>query len=408
MADRPPGRAPAAGAHSVCFPAPEARHDPARDAAPAVDPAPRRAGCPPARVRQRRPAMSTPIAALALLAVAAALALGFHRNRSLQVFGLLLLAALALLDGRERVVEGALRFVPVLLIACALLPEPRLLSRRHLALAAVTALLAGIALAAPEHVHRGLADAAAMLALGLSPPRGAALLAALAAALCLLRWAFTGRPMEFGLVLVLALAAAAFAQADLGVAFALLGAAAVAGILAVLYASYRMAFIDPLSGLPNRRALDETLARLSGGYALAMVDIDHFKQFNDTYGHDAGDLVLRAVGQALRRHGGGIAHRYGGEEFCLVFEGRRAAAAAAACEAAREAVQALRIDVPAAAPKRARAMPAKRAMVGVAVTISVGVATRGDGRRSVGEVLKAADQALYRAKGKGRNRVMQA
>jgi diguanylate cyclase (GGDEF)-like protein len=71
-------------------------------------------------------------------------------------------------------------------------------------------------------------------------------------------------------------------------------------------------------------------------------------------------------------------------------------------------VQALRIEVPAAAPKRARAVPAKRATVGVTVTISIGVAMRGDGRRQVGEVLKAADQALYRAKGKGRNRVMQA
>jgi diguanylate cyclase (GGDEF)-like protein len=352
--------------------------------------------------------MSAPIAAIVLLAIAAALALGFHRNRSLQLFVLLLLATLALLDGRERLVEGALRFIPLLLVACALMPEPRLLSRRHLALAAITALLAGIALAAPEHVHRGLADAAAALALGLSPPRGAALLTALAAGLCLLRWTFTRRPMEFGLVLVLALAAAAFWQDDRTLAFGLLGGAALAGILAVLYASYRMAFIDTLSGLPNRRALDETLARLSGTYALAMVDIDHFKQFNDTYGHDAGDIVLREVGAVLRRQGGGVAHRYGGEEFCLVFEGRRAAGAAASCEAAREAVQALRIEVPAAAPKRARAVPAKRATVGVTVTISIGVAMRGDGRRQVGEVLKAADQALYRAKGKGRNRVMQA
>ena len=73
-------------------------------------------------------------------------------------------------------------------------------------------------------------------------------------------------------------------------ALALAGAG---GLLTVLYASYRMAFVDALSGLPNRRALDETLARLTGDYALAMVDVDHFKSFNDTHGHDAGDTVLR-------------------------------------------------------------------------------------------------------------------
>lgn len=352
--------------------------------------------------------MSTALAAHTLLAVAALLALGFHRNRALQLLLLLLLAALALADGRPRLVEAALRFIPLLLVACALLPEPRLLSRRHLALLLAIGTLGGIAWAGPAHVHRGLADAAAWLVFNLPAPRGASLLAGLAAGLCLLRWTFTGRPMEFGLVAVLALGAAALGyggSAGGDIAFA---AAAATAILSVLYASYRMAFIDPLSGLPNRRALDETLGRLSGGFALAMVDVDHFKQFNDTYGHDAGDLVLRAVGRALRRHGGGRAHRYGGEEFCLVFEGSRVKQAAAACEAAREAVQALRIAVPAPSPKRGKISSIKRPEVQVSVTISIGLATRGEGRRGTSEVLKAADQALYRAKGKGRNRVVEA
>jgi diguanylate cyclase (GGDEF)-like protein len=344
----------------------------------------------------------------ALLAAAALLALGFHRNRALQVFALLLVAAMAWADGGARVVEGALRFIPLLLLACTLMPEPRLLSRRHLALLLVGGILAGVVLAAPEHVHRGLLDGAAWLAAGLSAPRAGSLLAGIAAGLCLLRWTFTGRPMEFGLVGVLALAAAAFGFGGDRQSFMLLAGAAAIGILSVLYASYRMAFIDPLSNLPNRRALDETLMRLSGGYALAMADIDHFKQFNDTYGHDAGDLVLRAVGHALRRHGGGTAYRYGGEEFCLVFEGARAKQAALRCEQAREAVQALRIMVPAAAPKRGKIAAIKRPEVQVSVTVSIGLAMRGEGRRQVGEVLKAADQALYRAKGKGRNRVVEA
>lgn len=352
--------------------------------------------------------MNTALAAHTLLAVAALLALGFHRNRTLQVLLLLLLAGTALAAGRPRLAEAALRFVPLLLVACALLPEPKLLSRRHLALLLATGLLGGVAWAGPEHVHRGLADGAAWLAFGLPAHRGASLLAGVAAGLCLLRWTFTGRPMEFGLVAVLALAAAGFGYAGGRGTDLAFGAAAGVAILAILYASYRMAFIDPLSGLPNRRALDEALSRLSGTFALAMVDIDHFKQFNDTYGHDAGDLVLRAVGRALRRHGGGRAHRYGGEEFCLVFEGGRIKQAAAACEAAREAVQALRIAVPAPSPKRGRISAIKRPEVEVSVTISVGLATRGEGRRGASEVLKAADQALYRAKGKGRNRVVEA
>src|SRR4029077_7824091 len=89
----------------------------------------------------------------------------------------------------------------------------------------------------------------------------------------------------------------------------------------IFIALYCCAFVDALTGLPNRRALDEALARLSGDYALAMVDVDHFKQFNDTHGHDAGDRVLRSVAQQLRATRGGQAFRYGGEEFCLLFTG---------------------------------------------------------------------------------------
>ena len=353
--------------------------------------------------------MTLAVTAQALLTGALLLALGFHRNRALQMLTLLLLAAVAFTDGRERLVEGALRFVPLLLVVCAVLPEPRLLSRRHLLLVVIAVVLGGLTTLAPEHVYRGVAETAAWLVLQLPAPRAASLLTGAAAGLCLLRWTFTGRPMEFGLVLVLSAAAAAFGLGGAPQSLGWLAAAAVIGILTVLYSSYRMAFIDPLSGLPNRRALDETLMRLSGSYSLAMVDIDHFKQFNDNYGHDAGDIVLRAVGKALRKHVGRGAYRYGGEEFCLVFEGAaRAKQATARCEAAREAVQLLAISVHAAAPKRSRIEAIRRPLVGVSVTVSVGVAARSPGRRNVAEVLKAADQALYRAKGKGRNRVVEA
>ncbi|MER3423211.1 MAG: GGDEF domain-containing protein, partial [Nitrospiraceae bacterium] len=65
--------------------------------------------------------------------------------------------------------------------------------------------------------------------------------------------------------------------------------------LAVLQTSYAMAYHDDLTGLPGRRALNETLLKLSGRYTIAMVDVDHFKTFNDQYGHDVGDQVLRMV-----------------------------------------------------------------------------------------------------------------
>src|SRR5581483_8808997 len=80
-------------------------------------------------------------------------------------------------------------------------------------------------------------------------------------------------------------------------------------------------YLDLLTSVYNRQALDERLHTLRGEFALAMVDIDHFKQFNDTYGHAEGDNVLRMVAQHLEDHLGDRVYRYGGEEFCIVFEG---------------------------------------------------------------------------------------
>ena len=97
-------------------------------------------------------------------------------------------------------------------------------------------------------------------------------------------------------------------------------------IVASLQESHRLAFRDELTGLPGRRALDERLRALPGRYTVAMVDVDHFKKFNDTHGHDIGDQVLRLVGARLAEvGGGGIAYRYGGEEFSVLFPHTRAA-----------------------------------------------------------------------------------
>src|SRR5690606_32813266 len=103
---------------------------------------------------------------------------------------------------------------------------------------------------------------------------------------------------------------------------ALLGAAGLIFLVALLQTSWRMAFLDELTGLPGRRALEERLLKLGDDYAIAMVDVDHFKRFNDTWGHVAGDEVLRMVASRLGAvEGGGRAYRYGGEEFTIVFPG---------------------------------------------------------------------------------------
>jgi diguanylate cyclase (GGDEF)-like protein len=347
------------------------------------------------------------LAAQLLLGAALLLAIGFHRYRMAQVCGLLWLLMLGAQADTIRVQEGALRFAPWLLLASAAMPEPRLLARRNAAWLIAVLALTGITLGAPAHIFEGLRDLAAWPLPVTGARSGAALVCACAAFACLAWWAFSARVIELGLTIMLLLCAAGcIANETLAGWFAL--AAAVA-VLTLLYSSYRMAFIDTLTGLPNRRALDETLARLSGPYALAMVDIDHFKGFNDTYGHAAGDVVLREVAQCLRRHAGGHAFRYGGEEFCVVYEGRASEKPALPLELARKAVGRQRVEILMPAPKRApRGKAPKPQTREVGVTISAGCAQRTPQRRAHEDVLKAADQALYKAKEKGRNKVITA
>lgn len=339
--------------------------------------------------------------ALLALGLGFALALGFHRNRAAQFCLLLGLIAIAMAAGDAREAVAAQRFGPLLLLICAVMAEPRLASRRHAALLAVLLLVAGPLMLAPPRLFDALTDVAAF-PLGDQAPRVSGFVFSfIASMVCLGRWVWRGQAIDLGLSLALLPAAAAIGRGD--EAGTLYFATGVLLILAVLYDSYRMAFIDTLTGLPNRRALDETLARLSGPFSLAMIDIDHFKGFNDSYGHDAGDVVLREVAAVLRRHVGGQIYRYGGEEFCAVYPRAELREAVRGLEAARGAVEAARVAVP--APRKRRSEQAAAAMKDVSVTISAGCADRGDARRSAGEVLKLADQALYKAKEKGRNRV---
>ncbi len=93
--------------------------------------------------------------------------------------------------------------------------------------------------------------------------------------------------------------------------------------VSIIENSYLLAYHDELTTLPSRRAFNDALLRLQEPYSIAVVDIDHFKQFNDTYGHDTGDQVLRLVASNLSRvTGGGTAYRCGGEEFTILFPGK--------------------------------------------------------------------------------------
>jgi diguanylate cyclase (GGDEF)-like protein len=180
-------------------------------------------------------------------------------------------------------------------------------------------------------------------------------------------------------------------------------------VVALFETSYRMAYHDDLTGLPGRRALNEALPRLGNRYAVAMVDIDHFKHFNDRYGHDVGDQVLRMVASKLEGvSGGGKAFRFGGEEFAVVFPGQSAEDVIPHLESLRKAVQASFFvlrgpDRPRKKPEipRPRDVP-RRAVV---VTVSIGVAERSERNAKPDQVIKAADKALYRAKDAGRNQV---
>ncbi|MBH3410916.1 sensor domain-containing diguanylate cyclase [Pseudomonas putida] len=181
---------------------------------------------------------------------------------------------------------------------------------------------------------------------------------------------------------------------------------------AVSHEAYQMAFRDELTGLPGRRALNERMQRLGRNYVIAMTDVDHFKKFNDTHGHDVGDQVLRLVASRLSKvTGGGRAYRYGGEEFALVFAGKTAEECVPHVEAVREMIANYTMHLRDQNSRPQDDSTGRQRRSGsaggtVSVTISIGVAERLVDHRNPEEVLKSAAQALYSAKGAGRNCVM--
>ena len=158
---------------------------------------------------------------------------------------------------------------------------------------------------------------------------------------------------------------------------------------------------DPNTGLFNRRYLEETstrelrrVERSRQPLALIMLDVDHFKQFNDTFGHEAGDLVLKQVAAVLLDHArdADVVSRYGGEEFALVMPGASVQEGAERAEALRAAIKQLHL--------------AHRGRTLGTITVSLGVAAYPDHGTNWSELCNSADHALYQAKEEGRDRVV--
>ena len=201
-------------------------------------------------------------------------------------------------------------------------------------------------------------------------------------------------------------------RATIGTGDAALAFSGIGWIL--LYGMYHLywskVYIDELTGIPNRRALDERLSQLDKNYWIAMCDIDFFKKFNDRFGHEEGDNVLRFVAAHLDLETFSHAYRYGGEEFCIVFEDLPADEALKIFDSARKnlAAKDFFIREPQRKQKSAkdRKATSEAKMQTVKVTLSIGAATQSSRNTTPDLVIQAADRLLYRAKDGGRNQVV--
>jgi len=188
--------------------------------------------------------------------------------------------------------------------------------------------------------------------------------------------------------------------------------AAVILVAGLLQRSYAMAYRDELTGLLGRRALDERLAALGRRYTIALLDVDHFKQFNDAHGHKAGDEALKMVAARLSEvTGGGVPYRYGGEEFCVVFPRRGLYDCIDHLEALRLAIESYPLMLrdtkhrPDDGEEAARRRGGTHSAEHVHLSASIGVAEPVFEDDTPEAVMKAADRALYAAKDGGRNRI---
>jgi diguanylate cyclase (GGDEF)-like protein len=301
-----------------------------------------------------------------------------------------------------------------------------------------------------------------------TPLPALALLAYVAAlAVLFVRLVLYRKPTESGLLWALLATFLAFQVGAVGpAATAYMATGGLILISSIIENSYFLAYHDELTSLPARRAFNDALLRLEEPYTVAVVDIDHFKKFNDTYGHETGDQVLRLVaGKLAGVTGGGRAYRVGGEEFSILFPGRSAKDVMSHLDLLRNVIEVATFRVrgpeerrgtargrksrpsdfragdsgnqdqsqgsshqdaqaqefrnherrnaerrarsrrPPSPRKKPRPIASEAGDQQISVTVSIGAAEPSGRHRSVEQVLQSADQALYRAKQAGRNRV---
>ena len=350
------------------------------------------------------------------LAFAFLLAWRFQRGRVAWVAVLLAAASEALLRGfpEPTLLEEALAvLLPANLAVLGFLHDWKVLSRtglwRFAILAAEAVLVAMLVRPELESVRRGLSASLVATELDMTGLPQTGLLCFILAAIALLVCAVRSRtPIEAALLVTLA--ACWLALAGNATTYYLAVAGLVLG-LSLVENAFSLAFEDGLTGLPARRSLEESLRHLGSTYSIAMVDLDHFKKFNDRHGHEVGDQVLQMVASKMERvGGGGKAYRYGGEEFSVLFAGKTAKQAQPALEDLRKDIAEATFTVrspgrPKKKPKKGGGKAGAAVSKSLKVTVSIGLAERGAGNRQPEEVMKAADKALYRSKKAGRNRV---
>ncbi len=352
-----------------------------------------------------------PFAAYGVFAVGALLAWRFHRSQMLYTLALLALAELGLAHGASSQVITFL--LPLNLVLLMLIPERGFLTPSGLVRGAVIVLQIPVALLAGRSERVTTLLEVRLLPQPQAPwtSLGDVVLAAFGAAFVVLLARALYRPNATGRGFLWALVAS-FLAVNTGVPYARTLYLATAGlilVIAIVETSYSMAYKDGLTGLPGRRAFDEAVARLAGRYAVAMADVDHFKRLNDEYGHDVGDQVLRMVAAKLGKVSGGArAFRYGGEEFAILFPRKAVEDVLLFLESTRQEIEdtAFKLRGPDRPPKKPK-QPRKsgRRAKRVAVTVSIGVAEPESRQSNPLTVIDAADQALYRAKQAGRNRI---
>jgi len=254
-------------------------------------------------------------------------------------------------------------------------------------------------------------------------PWAAVVVFAISAVVLLIRFAKYSKPVESGFFWSLvAVWMGLRSGGSSTAAMAYMATAALIVCASIIDTWYFLAYHDELTGLPSRRAFNEALLSLRAAYSVAVADVDHFKAFNDLYGHDTGDEVLRLVaGHLARCTGGGQAFRVGGEEFAVLFREKTAAETLVHLESLRLRIAESRFVVRGLDRRKEPRGPERRRTADeteklrpeqeirngtvTSVTISIGVGACEERATDSAAVIAAADKALYRAKKAGRNRV---